>query len=342
MRVIEIRDQFGLENLHLTERPTPEASDLQPGEVLLQMRAASLNYRDLLMVRGQYNPRQPLPLIPCSDGVGEVIAVRDAAEGVQRVKVGHRVATLFAQRWLGGEPSPERSRSTLGGPLDGTLAERMILPAEGVVPVPEHLSDEEAATLPCAALTAWSALVTHGQIKAGDTVLLQGTGGVSIFALQFAHLLGARVILTSSSDEKLHRARELGAWGTINYKTTEHWGKEARQLTGGRGVDHVVEVGGAGTLEQSLAAVRMGGSISVIGVLSGTRSPVDVIPILMNQVRLQGILVGHRDAFEAMNRAIAVGQLQPIVDRVFPLEETRAALEHMAAGRHFGKVCVRL
>jgi NADPH:quinone reductase-like Zn-dependent oxidoreductase len=339
MRAVEIRDTFGLENLHLAERPDLEENDLQPGEVLLGMRAASLNYRDLMMVRGEYNPRQPLPLIPCSDGVGEVLAV---GEGVRRVKVGHRVATLFSQGWLAGEPGPERSRNTLGGPLDGTLTDRMVLPADGVVEVPDHLSDEEAATLPCAALTAWSALVTHGGVKAGDTVLVQGTGGVSLFALQFAQLLGARAIVTSSSDEKLHRARELGAWGTINYRTTAAWGKEARQLTGGRGVDHVVEVGGAGTLEQSLAAVRMGGAISVIGVLSGVRSPVNIIPILMNQVRLQGILVGHRDSFEAMNRAIAQHRLQPIVDRTFPLEESRAALEHLAAGRHFGKVCVRI
>lgn len=339
MRAIEIQGSFGLENLQLVERPNPEPEELQPGEVLLGMRAASLNYRDLLMVRGHYNPRQPLPLIPCSDGVGEVLAV---GEGVQRVAVGDRVATLFAQRWLAGDADPERARSTLGGPLDGTLQERMVLPAEGVVKVPEHLSNEEAATLPCAALTAWSALVTHGGVKAGDTILLQGTGGVSIFALQFAALLGARVIITSSSDEKLERARELGAWETINYRATEKWGKAARKLTKGRGVDHVVEVGGAGTLEQSLAAVRMGGSISVIGVLSGTRSPVDVIPILMNQVRLQGILVGHRDGFEAMNRAIDQGKLQPVVDEVFSLEETRAALEHMAAGKHFGKVCVTL
>ena len=342
MRVLEIQNEFGLENLHLAERPTPEADDLQPGEVLLEMRAASLNFRDLRMVQGLYNPRQPLPLIPCSDGVGEVIAIGDGAEGVGRVAVGDRVATLFAQKWRAGEPTPERARSTLGGPLDGTLAERMVLPADGVVAVPDHLSDEEAATLPCAALTAWSALVAHGRIKAGDTVLLQGTGGVSIFALQFARLLGARVVITSSSDEKLERARDLGAWETINYRTTEAWGKEARKLTGGRGVDHVVEVGGAGTLEQSLAAVRMGGSISIIGVLDSTLSPVNVIPILMNQIRLQGILVGHRDSFEAMNRAIAEARLKPIVDRTFPLEETRAALDHMAAGRHFGKVCVRV
>jgi NADPH:quinone reductase-like Zn-dependent oxidoreductase len=176
----------------------------------------------------------------------------------------------------------------------------------------------------------------------GDTVLLQGTGGVSLFALQFARLLGARVILTSSSDKKLEHARKLGAWATINYKTTEQWGKEARQLTGGRGVDHVVEVGGAGTLEQSLTAVRLGGSISVIGVLSGVRSPVNIIPILMNQVRLQGILVGDRDGFDAMNRAIAQAELRPVVDRTFPLEEARAALEHLASGQHFGKVCVKI
>jgi len=213
MKVFEIQDAFGLDHLSLTERPTPSPG---PGQVLVRMGAASLNYRDLLMVRGHYNPRQPLPLVPCSDGAGTVVAV---GEGVTRVQEGDRVATVFAQTWISGEPAPDKLRSTLGGPLDGTLAEFMVLDAEGVVSVPEALSDEEAATLPCAALTAWSALVTQGEVKAGDTVLVQGTGGVSIFALQFALLLGAQVIVTSSRDEKLERARQLGAHETINYRS---------------------------------------------------------------------------------------------------------------------------
>ncbi|MCB1037040.1 MAG: NAD(P)-dependent alcohol dehydrogenase [Acidobacteria bacterium] len=336
MKVVEVRGNFGLENLAVTERPSPEPG---PGQVLLRMKAASLNYRDLLMVQGQYNPKQPLPLIPCSDGVGEVAAV---GAGVSRVAVGDRVATLFAQRWFSGEPTHEKLRSTLGGPLDGTLCQEMVLSAEGVVPVPPHLTDAEAATLPCAALTAWSALVTQGGVKAGDTVLVQGTGGVSIFALQFARLLGARVIVTSSSDEKLERSRVLGAQETLNYRTNPKWGAAALELTGGRGVDHIVEVGGAGTLEQSLRAVRFGGTVSVSGVLSGVSSPLKVLPILMKNVRLQGVLVGHRESFEAMNRAIDTAQLRPVVDRTFPFTEARQALELMARGGHFGKICLEI
>lgn len=334
MKVVEIQGSFGLENLRVTQRPDPVPG---PGQVLLRMKAASLNYRDLLMVQGHYNPRQPLPLIPCSDGAGEIVAV---GEGVSRVAAGDRVATLFAQGWLSGEPTREKLRSTLGGPLDGTLCEHRVLSQDGVVKVPEHLNDLEASTLPCAALTAWSALVTHGGVKAGDTVLLQGTGGVSIFGLLFARLLGARVILTSSSDEKLERARKLGAHHTINYRETPKWSAAALELTGGRGVDHIVEVGGAATLEQSLKAVRFGGTLSVIGVLSGVSSPLNILPILMKNVRLQGILVGHRESFEAMNRAIALAGLRPVVDRTFPFTDARQAFQLMARGGHFGKICL--
>jgi len=335
VKVVEIHQAFGLENLRVVERTQPQPS---AGQVLVRMRAASLNYRDLLMVQGHYNPKQPLPLIPCSDGAGIVEAV---GEGVTRVQRGQRVATLFSQSWMSGEPTPEKLRTTLGGPMDGTLTELMLLDEDGVIPVPEHLSDEQAATLPCAALTAWSALVTQGNIKAGDTVLVQGTGGVSLFALQFAKLLGARVILTSSSDEKLERGRDLGADETLNYKQVPDWGKAVLKMTGGRGVDHIVEVGGAGTLEQSLKAVRFGGALSVIGVLSGVSSPLNILPILMKNVRLQGILVGHREGFEAMNRAIAQASLQPVVDRTFPFQEARQALEYLASGKHFGKICLR-
>jgi NADPH:quinone reductase-like Zn-dependent oxidoreductase len=336
MKVVEIRGGFGSENLVVAERPDPEPG---PGQIVLRMRAVSLNYRDLLTVRGHYNPKQPLPLIPCSDGVGEVAAV---GEGVTRVQTGDRVAPIFAQRWLSGEPTKEKLRSTLGGPLDGTLAESMLLDESGVVHVPEHLDDEEAATLPCAAVTAWSAMVVNGSVRAGDTVLVQGTGGVSVFALQLGRLLGARVIVTSSSDEKLERAIELGAWAGINYKRQPEWGKEVRRLTGGEGVDHVVEVGGAGTLAESLTAIRAGGQISVIGVLSGTSGKINVIPVLMGQVRIQGVLVGHREGFDSMNRAIGLHRMHPVIDRRFGFEEVPAALEHMAAGRHFGKICVRI
>ena len=334
MKVFEIRDGFGFEHLVGGERPRPEPGH---GEVLLEMKAASLNYRDLLTVKGLYNPRQPLPLIPCSDGVGEVVAV---GEGVSRVKPGDRLATLFCQKWRGGAPDKIKLRTTLGGPLDGTLAAYMVLPEAGMVKVPEHLSDVEAATLPCAALTAWSALVTQGNVGAGDTVLVQGTGGVSLFALQFARALGARVIVTSSSDAKLEAVRKLGSWRQINYVENPAWGKAARELTGDAGVDHVVEVGGADTLQQSLAAIRVGGQISLIGVLSGTSVKLDIVPILMQNVRIQGILVGSREGFEAMNRVIAQHEIRPVVDRVFPFDETREALIYMAGARHLGKICI--
>ncbi len=337
MRVVEIQDAFGFDHLVPADRPDPRPG---PGEVLIQVLATSLNYRDLLTIQGLYNPRQPLPLIPLSDGVGTVIA---AGEGVQRVKVGDRVAGIFAQGWLSGHPDRERLQgTTLGGPLDGMLAELVVLSEHGVVHVPEHLTDEEAACLPCAAVTAWSALVTHGNVKAGDTVLTLGTGGVSLFALQFAKLLGARVIVTSSSDEKLARAQALGADHGVNYRTNPKWASAVRDWTGGVGVDHIVEVGGVGTLTQSMRAVRMGGHISLIGVLAGVEAPLNLTPLLMQNVRLQGIIVGPRDAFEEMNRAIDFHRLQPVVDKVFPLESTREACEYMAAGKHFGKVCIRI
>ena len=338
MRAVEVRGTFGLDNLALVERPDPAPG---PGQVLLRMRAASLNYRDLLTVQGKYNPKQKLPLIPCSDGVGEVLEV---GEGVTRVRPGDRVCPIFAQRWISGEPTRDKVRSTLGGPLDGTLAELMVLDQEGMVHVPAHLTDEEAAALPCAAVTAWNALMAGG-IKAGDTVLVQGTGGVSIFALQLGVILGARVIVTSSSDEKLARARELGAREGINYREIPDWGARAKQLAqsaGTDGVDLVVEVGGAGTLDQSLRAVRFGGSLSLIGNLAGTDAQVRLTMIFMQRIRVHGILVGDRESFEAMNRAIAAHGLRPVIDRVFPLEESRAAFDRMAAGGHFGKICVRI
>lgn len=336
MKALVIDGAFGLDNLKLVERETPAPG---PGQVLVRMAAASLNYRDLLMIKGAYNPRQPLPLIPCSDGVGRVEAV---GAGVDRVAEGDRVATCFCQGWISGRATKERLRNTLGGPLDGTLAQYMVLDQDGVVAAPEHLSDAEAATLPCAGLTAWTALVQEGEVRAGQWVLLQGTGGVSIFALQICKLLGARVIITSSSDDKLARAAELGAEVTINYREQPKWAKAARAATGGVGVDQVVEVGGAGTLAESLKAVAVGGRVSLIGVLSGVSAELNLLPVLMQFVRVQGILVGHRDGFEAMNRALAAGGVKPVVDNVFALQEVGQAFEHMASGNHLGKVVVRI
>jgi NADPH:quinone reductase-like Zn-dependent oxidoreductase len=335
MRVVELRDSFGLESLTVAERPEPKPA---AGQVLVKMKAFSLNYRDLMVVKGLYNPKLKFPFVPLSDGVGEIAAL---GEGVTRVKVGERVAATFMQKWAAGALTEAAAKTALGGGPPGVLAEFVVLDAEGVTPVSEHLTDEEAATLPCAALTAWNALVTEGNLKAGDTVLIQGTGGVSLFALQFAKMHGARVIATSSSDAKLARVRALGASDGINYKTTPDWEEKVRALTG-QGVDHVVEVGGAGTLGKSLRAVRMGGRISLIGVLTGAGSQVNPMPILMKHVRVQGIFVGSREMFETMNRAIALHQMRPVVDRVFAMTEIRQALQHMESGAHFGKVCLRV
>jgi NADPH:quinone reductase-like Zn-dependent oxidoreductase len=299
----------------------------------------SLNYRDLLVVKGAYNPKMPLPRIPCSDAAGEVAAV---GPGVSGVKTGQRVAGLFMPAWQSGEVTDAKSRSALGGAVDGVLAEYVVLPEGGVIAVPEHLSDEEAATLPCAALTAWHGLVTEGGVKPGDIVLVQGTGGVSLFALQFARLAGARVLVTSGHDDKLQRALALGAAVGVNYKTTPEWGDWARTQTGGVGVDHVVEVGGAGTLAQSLRAVRLGGRISLIGVLAGGGGSINLLPILMKCVRVQGIYVGSGEMFAAMNRAIGQHQLRPVIDRVFPFEQASEAFRHLESGAHFGKVCIRV
>lgn len=340
MKAVVIDGAFGVENVKVVEHPDPEPG---PGQVVLRMKAASLNYRDLLMVRGQYDPRQTLPIVPLSDGVGVVEAV---GPGVDRVEVGARVCPIFAQRWISGRPTRSRIRSTLGGPLDGTLQEKMVVDAEGVVVLPSHLSDVEAATLPCAALTAWSALSTLRATEPGESVVVQGTGGVSLFALCFAKRMGARVIATSSNDEKLERAKALGADAVINYRKDEKWGGTAKKMAGGEGVDHVVDVGGGKTLAQSVRAVRPGGAISVIGVLAGVASDLNLLPILMQQLRLQGVLVGHREGFEAMLRAIETWKLSPkelgLVDRVFPMKDAPAALEHLGSGEHFGKVCLEV
>lgn len=336
MQAVSIEGQFGLDHLQLVERPTASPAF---GQVRLRMRAASLNYRDLLMAQGKYNPRQPLPLVLGSDGVGEVVEV---GPGVSRIQVGERACPIFAQEWIAGAPTKSILRSTLGGPRDGTLTQEMVLSEQALVRIPDALSDDAAATLPCAAVTAWSALVTQGQVCAGQTVLTQGTGGVSIFALQIAKMLGARVIVTSKSDEKLERARALGADETINYETTQDWGRLAKEIAGGDGVDHVIEVGGGGTLGQSLRAVRPGGTISVIGVLSGNTSDVSLLPLLMQNVRMQGVMVGHRDSFEALLAAAVQCKLSPVIDRRFSLAETKQALTYLKTASHLGKIVVRI
>ncbi len=328
-------EAFGFDNVKLADIAEPQPG---PGEVLLEMRAWSLNFRDLMVAKGQYNPRLKLPAVPLSDGVGHVVAL---GPGATKWKIGDRVAGCFMPKWTCGELDDEKARSALGGggPA-GMLAEKVAIREAGLVAAPEHLSDEQAATLPCAAVTAWQALVPAGHVQAGDTVLVQGTGGVSIFALQFARLHGARVIATSSSDEKLAKAIELGASDGINYKTTPDWDKKVLELTGGRGVDFVVEVGGAGTLPLSMKSVRAGGQISLIGVLTGG-GQVNPMPILMRGIRVQGIFVGSREMFEAMNRAISQSKLVPVVDRAFPFSEALDAFRYMESGAHLGKVVIK-
>jgi NADPH:quinone reductase-like Zn-dependent oxidoreductase len=335
MKVWQIQS-FGIEQLVLQRLPEPHPG---PGEVLVRVHAVSLNYRDLLIVRGQYNPKMPLPRIPCSDGAGEVVEV---GEDVKTVTVGQRAAGIFAQNWLDGSPTAERSRGALGGDIDGMLAEYVVLPASGVVSIPEHLSYAEAATLPCAGVTAWNALVSVGRVKPGEVVVTQGTGGVSVFALQFAKLIGATVIGTSSSDEKLERAKTLGLNVGLNYRQTPDWAKWVLQQTNHRGADLIVEVGGAGTLSQSLQAIRTAGTIAQIGVLSSSDQPLPIAPILHRQVRIQGVYVGSKAHFEAMNRAITANQLRPVVDKIFAFSQAREALTALEKGAHFGKIVIQV
>jgi NADPH:quinone reductase-like Zn-dependent oxidoreductase len=335
MQAYEIQ-AFGFENLKLVDKPEPA---IGPGQVLLKMKAWSLNFRDLMMAKGQYNPKLKMPCAALSDGVGEVVKI---GEGVSRVKVGQRVAGAFMPKWIAGPVDEAKSRSALGGGGDGMLAELVAISEEGVVHVPEHLSDEQAATLPCAGVTAWHALLGEGSLKAGETVLVQGTGGVSIFALQFAVMAGARVIVTSSKDEKLTKALKLGASDGINYAATPKWEDRVKELTGGVGVDYIVEVGGAGTLTQSMKAIKAGGQISLIGVLTGGAGQINPLPILMRNIRVQGIFVGSRQMFEDMNRAIALHKLQPVVDRVFSFREAPEAYRYMESAAHFGKVAIKI
>lgn len=333
MRAWQVEDEWGIDHLRMIET---DARKPGAGEVLIRMRAASVNYRDLLTVQGMGGTRR-LPLIPFSDGAGEVIAV---GEGVSRVKIGDRVCPMFFEGWIDGRPDAQKRSRPLGGPLPGVLQEEFVAKAEAVSPVPKGWSFEEAATLPCAGLTAWRALMVEGELKAGETVLVQGTGGVSIFALQFAKMARAKVIVTSSSDEKLARAKALGADETINYKATPEWAKAALALTGGAGVDHVVEVGGAGTLNQSLEAAKVGGRIEVIGVLSGFSQQIAMPTLFGKNLRMIGLSVGSREMFEQMVAAIDEAGMRPVIDKTFSFAEVPDALRCMKGAGHFGKICV--
>jgi NADPH:quinone reductase-like Zn-dependent oxidoreductase len=335
MKVMEMREDWGLEHIKPGERPEREPGR---GEVLVKMAAASVNYRDFVMTRRGYGSHSgSLPLIPLSDGAGTVVKL---GAGVERVRVGDLVCPAFAQTWVGGAMREEHRSGMLGGARDGVMQEFMVLAQQGVVRAPQGWSALEAATLPCAAVTAWSAVVGQG-VKAGDIVLTQGTGGVSLFALLFAKAQGAFVAITSSSEEKLARARAMGADLGINYRTHPEWARELRKATGGRGADLIVELGGAATLDQSLRAVRVSGSLAMIGVLSGAAAELNLGRVVTQNVRLQGVTLGSRDAFEDMVRAIDLHRLRPPIDeKRYGFAEVADAIRAIAAGRHFGKICV--
>ena len=338
MKAYQIQSYDGLGGLTQTEMPEPPAPG--PGQITVRVRAVSLNYRDLMILTGHYGGGNPPPgLIPLSDGAGEVTAVGD---GVSRVKVGDRVAGIFFQDWIGGEIEAAYHKSALGGAVNGMFAEYVTLSGNGVVPLPEYLSFEEGASLPCAAVTAWNGLIEQGHLIAGETVLLLGTGGVSMFALQIAKIFGAKVILTSSSDEKLARAKTLGADETVNYKTRPDWEKVVWEMTGKRGADQIVEVGGPGTLEKSLQAAKHGGKIAQIGVLADPGAKISPLPILGKSLHLNGIYVGSRAMFTRMLQAFTVNGVHPIIDRVFPFAEARDAYAYLQSGAHFGKIVVTI
>lgn len=335
MKAYELQKPGGVDAWVQVQKPEPKPG---PGQALVRIRAVSLNYRDLMIAKGGYNLQGPSrPVIPLSDGAGEVVAV---GQGVTRVKPGDRVAPTFFQNWTDGEAKREQLRALGAGDVDGVLAEYVAVDAEALVHLPEGYSFEEGATLPCAAVTVWNALVAQGRLQKGQTVLALGTGGVSIFALQFAHMLGARALITSSHDEKLERARKLGADGTVNYKKHPDWEEKILELTGGKGAEQVIEVGGAQTLPKSVRAAASGGHIHLIGLLSGARGTPDASLAGSKTVHFHPIYVGSRAMFEDMNRAITQHQLKPVIDRTFPFEQAREALRYLEAGAHFGKVVI--
>lgn len=340
MKVFQVAGAWSMDNLQLGERPLPSPG---VGQVRLHMRAAALNYRDLLVPLKGYGSRmQALPLIMLSDGVGVVDAV---GPGVTRTRIGDRLCPLLFQSWNGGPPDAHKLSQGLGCETDGTMAEYMVLHESGCAPAPANLTDVEAASLPTAGLTAWRAVVTEGRVLPGDVVLVQGTGGVALFALQFAKMLGAQVICLSSSDAKLGRARALGADAVINYRTLPEWGRKAKELaqslSGRDGADVVIELGGENTLAQSLRAVRAGGTVSMIGVLGGATMNAPLGLVVTRAVRLQGITVGSRDDFIAMTRAIEASRMKPVIDRTFAFAALPEALAYLKSGQHFGKVCIQ-
>ncbi len=335
MKVLEVREPFGVDSITFTTRPDPVPG---PRDIVIRLTALSLNYRDRLVIDGVSRWRPRGPRIPVSDGVGIVAA---AGSAVTRFREGDRVAPIFYPKWIDGRPAAEKMQGALGGAAaDGLYAEFAVVDEEAAVAVPEHLTDAEAATLPCAAVTAWNGVAEGAPLGEGDTVVVLGTGGVSLFALQFGKLLGARVIITSSSDQKIERARELGADGGVNYRTTSDWPRALREMTDGRGADLVVDT--AGSLGQAIDAVRIGGSISYIGLLVGTHSEVDLVKLMGSSATIRAIDVGSRAIFERMNRAMEKGKLRPVIDRTFAFDQAKEAFGYLGDGAHFGKVCVHV
>ncbi|WP_243287730.1 zinc-dependent alcohol dehydrogenase family protein [Geothrix terrae] len=336
MKTYQITSGRGITSLELVER---ELAAPGPNQVRVRIRAVALNYRDLMIADGTYLSASPAPVVPASDAAGEVVAV---GPGVTRFRVGDRVASTFFPRWIHGRPTPANTAGALGAVADGVLAEAALFHEEALVEVPAHLDFREAASIPCAGVTAWNSLFVEGRLKAGDSVLLLGTGGVSIWALQIASAAGLRTILTSSSDAKLERARALGAHETLNYREIPEWQDEVRRLTGGEGVDLALEVGGLGTFERSMASTRMGGTVAIIGGLSGWAGAFDPFAVIGGAKRLAGIFVGNRAMSEDLGRFLSATGVRPVIDRAFPFAQTREAYEHLRSGRHFGKVVIDL
>ena len=331
-----ISPNFGLANLKLVQR---EAGLLGDYEIRVKIKACSLNYRDLLVAKGIYNPTQALPLVPVSDGAGKIIEI---GSKVTKFKIGDRVCALFSQNWEAGRVFDDAQKATLGSPLPGMLQEEGVFHERGLIKFPSYLSYEEASTLPCAALTAFNALACEASCKPGDIVLLEGTGGVSLFALQFAKILGCTTIITSSDNHKLARCKELGADYLINYCEDPDWHKTVLKLTNKQGADIAIEVGGAKTLNQAILATRRGGCLCLIGIVSGASGPVDLVPILMKQIRIFGVFVGAKTVFESMNRVLEHSAIHPVISKVFAFDQAPAAFSYLESGKHMGKVVIKM
>lgn len=337
MKSYSLCNNFGINRLLINET---EPQKPKNNQVLLKIKAVALNYRDLLMIEGTYNPKQKLPLIPVSDGVGEVL---EKGCDVKDLKIGDRVVGLFSQTWMSGEIKKEHMLSVLGGPLNGMLSEFIVLNESGVIKVPNFLTDIEASTLPCAALTAWRAVVEEGNISSESVVVLQGTGGVSLFALQFLESLKARVIMISGNDLKIEKIKKrFNFLDIINYNSTPKWAKKIKDITNGKGADLIVELGGALTFQESLEAIGVGGQIKVIGNLSGNRSELNLVTIPMKSIKIQGIFVGNRASFNRMNDKIDSNKMHPFIDAVFSFNEAKEAFMYLKKSEHLGKVCIKL